>query len=94
VLFLRASVEGGRWWPETLLYTTFHFRPPFEPFARSQSKAYFNQFCVVLGITDKSQLEAVVNDLLKDGAQNLPRWQFDSLDVPGLSNLTRLATTP
>ncbi|MET4120325.1 hypothetical protein ABIB90_008263 [Bradyrhizobium sp. JR4.1] len=94
VLFLRASIEGGRWFPDTLLYTTFRFRPPFEPFARSQSKAYFDQFCNVLGISDKSQLSSLVEELLKDGARTLPRWQFESLDIAALSNLERLATTP
>ncbi|MCJ9701718.1 SEFIR domain-containing protein [Bradyrhizobium sp. SHOUNA76] len=94
VLFLRAGIEGGRWWPETLLYTTFRFRPPFEPFARSQSKAYFDQFCPVLGIADKRQLESLSEELLKDGGRYLPRWQFETLDIPALSNLPKLATQP
>lgn len=94
VLFLRASIEGGRWFPDTLLYTTFRFRPPFEPFARSESTAYFNQFCPVLGIADKRPLETMVEGFKNDGAQSLPRWQFESLNIPALSNLAKLATQP
>jgi len=94
VLFLRATIEGGRWFPDTLLYTTFRFRPPFEPFARSESKTYFKQFCLVLGIADKRPLETMVEELMKDGGRYLPRWQFEFLDIPALSNLAKLATLP
>jgi hypothetical protein len=44
ILFLRAPwlPEGyNRWYPETLIYSTFRFRKPLEVFARSESKAFF-----------------------------------------------------
>jgi hypothetical protein len=99
VLFLRAAViePGGRWYPETLLYTTFRFHRPFEVFARSESRAYFQQFSPVIGIASKQEMEALISSYSADGRAGgrwLPRWEFDALDLPKLSNVAKLQSRP
>lgn len=42
----------------------------------------------------RSTAGEILEELLKDGARTLPRWQFESLDIAALSNLARLASTP
>jgi hypothetical protein len=99
ILFLRApSLPEGydRWYPETLLYSTFRFRGPLEAFARSESKRYFSKLAPLLGLKSKEDLEQLVASYSTDGKAGrwLPRWEFSTLDITGLSNLAKLETRP
>ena len=63
VAFMRAEVEAPdnnkHWWPETLLYLD-HPNSPFEIFARSVSKVYFNKSKVLLSIETPKDLEPLL----------------------------------
>ena len=93
ILFMRAEVEGGdffsRWWPETLLYVR-RFHGPFEIFARSISKKYFDRVKCLLSIEKPEDL-AILLDAYKNGKQELPRWQFDSFNPSILIGFEELA---
>ena len=94
VLFLIGDLHpalGYRWWPPTLMYAGDH--PPFKIFARAQSKRYFNQLKVALGIEDKNALEKVNQDYQR-GKLDIP-WRYESfIDISTLMNLDKLATLP
>ncbi len=94
VLFLRSRLDDssgfGGWFPETLV---FHDVGPFEVFARSRSKSYFDRAKVLLGIDGKETLA----DLLKGfagNAQSFPRWEYESFDPAYLRGFDELATKP
>jgi hypothetical protein len=96
VLFLRASVTDAYWYLETLLYSTFRFRSRFESFARSESKAYFKRFSPVVGIKNKEALESLIATFSRDGraGRQLPSWEFETLEIGKLANVTKLETQP
>lgn len=96
VAFMRAEVDAvddyNRWWPETLLYIG-HFNSPFEIFARSVSKTYFNKVKVLLGIEIPKDLELLLKSY-KDGTRKLPMWQFEGFNPTALLGYENLATLP
>jgi hypothetical protein len=94
VLFLRAAAlePSDRWYPETLLYTVFRFSHPFEVFARAESRAYFQRLSPVIGIGSRQEMEALIATYSADGGRWLPRWEYDSLNIPLLSNVANLQT--
>lgn len=99
VLFLRsASFDQDRnsWYPETLLYSTWGFRGPFEAFARSESKAYFNRFSPVIAWNSKAALEGLISTYSRDGRAGrvLPSWDFEVLDIRRLANVAKLESRP
>jgi len=93
---MRAEVDAvddyNRWWPETLLYIG-HFNSPFEIFARSVSKTYFNKVKVLLGIEIPKDLELLLKSY-KDGTRKLPMWQFEGFNPTALLGYENLATLP
>lgn len=96
VLFLRNSLEIGkgersRWFPETLIYSARE--RGFEIFARSRSIAYFDKMKVLLGISTKAALEVLLREFA-EGERELPRWQFQSIDLEKLMLFDELATKP
>lgn len=96
VAFMRAEVESEddfkHWWPDTLLYLG-HFNSPFEIFARSVSKAYFNKAKVLLAIEAPKDLEPLLKSY-KDGSRRLPRWRFEGFNPASLLGYEHLATRP
>lgn len=92
VLFLRSALEtvgfGRRWFPETLLY---HNQGPFEVFARSRSKSYFERAKILLGMDDKQSLKALLDSLNTNPAY-MPRWEFESFNPAYLLGFDELAT--
>ena len=64
---------------------------PFEIFARAQSKRYFERLMLVLGITSKSEFDALMVEF-NEGKRQAPRWQFDSIHPAMLANLEKLST--
>jgi len=94
VAFMRAELEATErmvsWWPETLLYRQ---KGPFEIFARSISKHYFDKVKVLLAINSPKDLEPLLNRY-QDGSQRLPRWEFESFDPATLLGFENLATRP
>ncbi|WP_439360724.1 toll/interleukin-1 receptor domain-containing protein [Bradyrhizobium sp. DASA03007] len=97
VLFLRSvsfDVPNDHWYPETLLYTTFRFRPPFEIFARSESKAYFAKLAPVIGVDNREQLAELANSFTVNGETGrwLPRWSYRTLSISQLANIEKVGT--
>jgi len=94
VLYLRSELQfQGGWWPHTLLYTTF-MTVGFEIFARAQSKRYFNQLKMALGINDKDELLRLLEEYRSD-PRKLPRWEGHNIINPGvLMNIDAVATKP
>lgn len=96
VAFMRAEVESkaerNRWWPETLL-NLGHFNSPFEIFARSVSRAYFDKSKLLLAINTPKDLEPLINGY-QDGTRRLPAWQFESFNPAALLGYNHLATRP
>lgn len=96
VAFMRAEVEAqddyNEWWPETLVYLG-HFNSPFEIFARSVSKSYFNKSKVLLSIDAPKDLEPLLKSY-QDGSRKLPRWEFKRFSPASLLGYEHLATRP
>jgi hypothetical protein len=98
VLFLRSAItEDGykAWYPETLLYNYDH-RRPFEIFARAESAAYFKKISPVIGFNSKTELEQLIATFSIDGRGGrwLPRWNYNTLNIDQLSNVSKLQSRP
>jgi len=94
IAFMRAEIESPHWvwWPEALLYLG-RFSRPFEIFARSASRAYFDRSKILLSIKSPSDLQPLFNSY-KDGSRSLPRWGIESLDPAAVIGYEHLATRP
>ncbi len=107
ILFLRRMIEVIRenksphisnreWWPETLVYVNYTFKP-FEIFARSISKKYYDQVKVLLGINEASDhrnLWKAYNKLPREAGCPLPRENLLHYEKLATLNYERLATFP
>lgn len=80
------------WYPSTLMFSVNRYTP-FELFARSQSKKYFQQVKTALGIETKEQLEKLLEDF-KTGSRQLPRFGFRGVGIGHLLGLELIATRP
>lgn len=96
VAFMRAELSTNNdrkhWWPETLVWLG-HFNSPFEIFARSVSRTYFNKAKSLLAIEDPKDLDFLLNSY-ETHERNLPRWEFDSFNPSVLLGYEKLATQP
>lgn len=96
VAFMRSEVEAQdnakRWWPETLLHLG-HFNSPFEIFARSASKSFFDRSKILLSIESPKDLQPLLKSY-QDGSRKLPRWEFNGFSPASLLGYERLATRP
>lgn len=96
VIFMRAEIvaedDFSRWWPETLMWLG-HFHSPFEIFARSISKKYFDQVKVLLAIDSPADLEELFQSYSK-GIRKVPSWQFESFSPAALLGYKQLVTRP
>lgn len=96
VAFMRAEVEARDdykcWWPETLLYLG-HFNSPFEIFARSVSKSYFNKSKVLLSVEAPKDLEPLLKSY-QDRSRRLPSWEHEGFNPASLLGYEHLATRP
>lgn len=94
LLFVRSDLHKEsyyqRWFPDTLVYLG-HFNNPFEMFARSSSKSYFEQVKFALGINDISDLERLL-EIYDSDSQSVPRWSFESFSPRALLGFEHLAT--
>jgi len=96
VLFLRDAIScylnksSQSWWPISLVYNDRH-SGPFEIFARSESKVYFDRLVSILGINNKSDLEPIMA-AFKGGTLHAPKWDFRALDPSTLIGYERIAT--
>ncbi|MGA1804515.1 toll/interleukin-1 receptor domain-containing protein [Rhizobium sp. HT1-10] len=88
----RSGSDWRSWWPDTLLYVD-HYGNAFEIFARAKSGRYFNRMRDMLGVADATHFQA---DIAAMAAvpQNMPHWQFSTLDVNRLSGAANIATLP
>lgn len=95
ILFLRKEIHSGDsffgWWPETLLYVERHNRAPFEVFARSRSKRFFERTKVLLGIRSKKDLGPLFNGY-SQGKRDAPQWNFHSINPAILVGYDKLST--
>lgn len=94
ILYLRSLDRDAcsMWWPETLIWTTFH-GATFEVFARSKSQKYFNRIKGLLGVKDKAELGKVLDKIEAD-PRRIPKWQFDSINPRALVQFESLSSTP
>lgn len=96
VAFIREEIDAtGQshgWWPETLLYLP-HSHSPFEIFARSISKSYFDRAKIVLGIDTPKDIEPLLAGY-KDRSLRLPSWDNQSFSPAVLIGHEQLATKP
>ena len=98
VLFIRDCLDSLRsenrqnWWPETLLYAHRHYGP-FEIFARSQSKQYFEKVRLIFDVESKDHILPLA-EAFKENKLRIPRWEFESFDPFGLMAFEKLATLP
>ncbi|SHG54623.1 SEFIR domain-containing protein [Bradyrhizobium erythrophlei] len=99
VLFLRSAILDANdyraWYPETLLYAQ-RTRGPFEIFARAESRSYFERMAPVVAFKNKNVLEELIGTFSRDGKAGrwLPHWNYEVLNIAGLSNLSKLQTRP
>jgi hypothetical protein len=99
VLFLRSAILDANdyraWFPETLIYSR-RTRGPFEIFARAESRPYFESMAPVVAFKNKNVLEELIGTFSTDGRAGrwLPYWNYEALDIAGLSNLSKLQTRP
>jgi hypothetical protein len=63
ILYLRAAVEEGMWWPHLLIFREDH--GVMEVFARARSKTYARELLRVLGASSKEEFIAKVNASLQ-----------------------------
>jgi hypothetical protein len=89
---VEAQIDNTQWWPETLLYLS-HSNSPFEIFARSVSKIYFNKSKMLLSIESPKDLEPLLKSY-QDGSRKLPRWEFEGFTPASLLGFEHLATRP
>lgn len=91
ILYLRCNVTGGRWWPINLLYAAnWHSDTrPFELFVRSESRTYFQRIVTLIGLENKEVFDDLIAKFAS-GELKAPRWDFNSVDVPALSNYKKL----
>ncbi|MNF52984.1 SEFIR domain protein [compost metagenome] len=98
LLYLVEALQGlsehrrQEWWPETLVFKTFH-GGTFEMFLRAESLNYFNRFANLLGIRSKAELSEFIEGL-KSQAVYVPKWDFDSVNPLELMNYERLCIRP
>jgi hypothetical protein len=89
---LESTANSSRWWPQSLVLLG-HTNAPFQVFARSSSKAYFDQSKVLLSITSPSDLDSVLAEF-RDNTRRLPRWDYHSFNPSVLLGRELLATRP
>ncbi|MEG0007967.1 MAG: TIR domain-containing protein [Aeromonas sp.] len=96
VAFMRSEVESigtySSWLPVTLVHIG-HFNNPFEIFARSVSKTYFNKSKVLLSIDTPKDLEPLLQSY-RDRSRQLPKWQNRGFNPVSLLGFEHLATRP
>lgn len=95
VLFIRSALNLDRhysWFPRTLLYAAR--RPfPFEIFARSVSKTFFDRVKILLGIDGIEDLKPLFERLNAE-AWRIPRWEYESFNINSLLGYDKLASKP
>lgn len=97
VLYLRdaaLNVKGnaGRGWhPVTLVFAENRYRP-FDVFARSESKSFFEKFAPLLHFSSADQFKAFIGNLQKSNL--VPQFDYHCLDVATLSNATNIGVVP
>jgi hypothetical protein len=95
VAFMRTEIDPtakSGWWPETLVWID-SFNHPFEIFARSISKTYFDKVKSLLTIQEPQDLAGLFKSY-NDGSRRLPRWEWHGLNPGVLLGYEMLATRP
>jgi hypothetical protein len=93
IMYLRSTrFERTYWRPETLIWTTFR-GATLEMFSRAKSTRYFDRMKRVLGVSDKPELGALLDEIERT-PNLLPRWDFDSINPRMLVQFDGLCTTP
>lgn len=96
VAFMRAEIEADghwiKWWPDTLCFLAT-FNSPFEIFARSNSKSYFDSAKVLLTIENPKDLEPLLTSY-RDRSRKLPSFGYAIFNPAILLGYDQLATRP
>lgn len=92
VLFLRASSQGGRWYPISNLFAAHSFQDggkPFEIFVRSTSAKFFKNILLLLGLESKAGFDELLGKF-ENGELRSPKWDFEQLHLKRLTNFEEL----
>jgi hypothetical protein len=81
-----------RWFPTTLLYAHRQYGP-FEVFARSQSKQYFEKVRPIFDVERKEDFLPLA-EAFRENKLTIPQWGFESFDPFNLMAFDKLATLP
>ncbi|WP_395026142.1 SEFIR domain-containing protein [Comamonas odontotermitis] len=94
VAYLRAEFAStlgfGGWWPETLLYAS-QMHGPFEIFARSSSKAYFNKIKALLAVETRDDVAQALSRMDGRNTSERPLGWSSAYELMGFKTL---ATEP
>jgi hypothetical protein len=95
IAFLRSELESHAlrlsWVPETLVFWPHHSQQPFELFARSSSRAFFERSKVLLGIGSKADLVTLF-EKYREGRRRLPQLGYATVEPGILLGYENLAT--
>lgn len=92
ILYLRAEFERIAWWPITLVYAG-HQYSPFEVFARSASRKYFEKVKEVISVSNKTDVDLFVEEL-DQGKRRVPSTGWDRFSPKVLMGFDNLCTRP
>ena len=75
-----------------MLYSS-HAYGPFEKFARSISKSYFDRFRITLAVETADDLRNLCASIT-ESRDHIPKWEFDSINPLTLAAAGELSTVP
>ena len=96
VLYLRGCLDAVNtgssqgWWPYSLLWIAGNERP-FEIFARSESREYFETMRVMFDVKRKEEFSAIFT-AINEGKLKAPYWDYREVDIGSLMGFDSIAT--
>ncbi len=94
ILYLRSYSDSARasmWWPMSLLYATER-NYPFEIFARSRSRRFFDSIKSMINVDDKEGLGRLISNMKENRC--IPSWDsFHCVTLTGLTGYDELCLT-
>lgn len=92
VLFIRALLMGGYWWPETSIYLDYP-NPGLELFQRARSASFFEKIRPIFNGATKQDLESICSQYENDGPTSRA-WMPGEFNPRKLLALDRICSMP
>ena len=89
ICYLKAETINTSWWPSTLFYLIYPYRP-FELFAKSISAEYFKNLTKIFGFITVADISKLLDEL-SDNKRRSPVWQGRGFDIKALIGFEQLA---